>query len=249
MAVKTQQSKSKGVAALFNAKELKKFVKAYIFFLLMLEIFIFLVCLICQLEPINIPFPWRNYFLGALLIPIAITFLLGVVATALNLFFFGEDTSSGGSLSAGNRHGNPFKQTDKFDASLNAIKQVPFLLSLALICIGVILFSQLDKLFTLLARIGEQAVPYLFLGLAVALGIATVFIFAWLILKYKLEKLKCMNDYKLKMAAQLGVYITDDNTMIDNGGRVFQISDARPAPSDKTRPEETPRIIAQKDNM
>jgi len=102
----SEQDKNKyiGVATLFDNIELKRFVKFYIGL-------IFFLCFLLQLKPINIPFPWIYYFLSSFLIPIAITFLLGVFVTAFNLFIFG----------------NPNPQTDRIILTENGSEKNKYL--------------------------------------------------------------------------------------------------------------------------
>ena len=105
----SKQDKNKyiGVATLFDNFdniELKRFVKFYIGL-------IFFLCFLLQLKPINIPFPWKYYFLASFLIPIAIAFLLGVFVAAFNLFIFG----------------NPNPQTDRIILTENGSEKNKYL--------------------------------------------------------------------------------------------------------------------------
>ncbi len=147
----SEQDKNKyiDVATLFDNIELKRFVKFYI-------CLIFFLCFLLQLKPINIPFPWKYYFLASFLIPIAITFLLGIFVTAFNLFIFGNPnpqinhtilTENG---SGKNKHLNNFKLV------MSCIRQAPFLLGLLLLCLGTIIFSKLDTFIVLSREIGEK---------------------------------------------------------------------------------------------
>ena len=109
----SEQDKNKyiGVATLFDNIELKRFVKFYIALIFFLEIIIFFLCFLLQLKPINIPFPWKYYFIASFLIPIAIAFLLGVFVAAFNLFIFG----------------NPNPQTDRIILTENGSKKNKYL--------------------------------------------------------------------------------------------------------------------------
>lgn len=237
----TEDTKFRGIATLFDHAELKRFVKFYLLLIFILELFILLICFLLQLEPINMPFPWKYYFLASFLIPIGLTFLLGVFVTAFNLFLFGQPERSAGDTGsedgvegASGLSGRHY--IDKVNLSLSYIRQAPFLLSLLLLIIGVILFSQIDVFLTLLGSIGEKALYYLFILLAVLLFIGTIFIFVWVIIRYKLDKLRYQYEYKRDIMAQLGMIVTEDNRIIDGQGRVVAIADMRNASKKKEEP-------------
>lgn len=214
--------KSRGVATLFDQAELKKFVKAYLTLIFFMEIVIFIFCFMCQLEPIKIPFPWRYYFLASFLFPVALTFLLGLFVTAFNTFFFGSGTAT---ASGETPSEVPLFQgkLGKLSASLHFIKNAPFMLSLLLLGIGAILFSHLDGFLAIMAGLGEKAIRYSLIGFGVLAAIATIFGVIWIIGRYKLEKLRFEYDYKREVMAQLGVIITDRNTVIDAKGNTLAL--------------------------
>jgi len=89
---KLDNNNFKGISTLFDASELKKFIKYYISLIFLLEIIIFGSCFLFQLEPVNLPFPWKYYFLASFLVPIGVTFILGIFITAFNLFIYGHST-------------------------------------------------------------------------------------------------------------------------------------------------------------
>jgi hypothetical protein len=220
--------KSRGVASLFEQTELKKFVKSYLTFIFFMEIIIFLFCFMCQLEPIKIPFPWRYYFLASFLFPIALTFLLGIFVSAFNTFFFGATHTS---VPNEEKSGEPLfpERLGKLSASLHFLKNAPFMLSLLALGIGTILFSHLDGFLAVMAGLGEKAIRLSIIGFGVVAAIATVFGIIWIIGRYKLEKLKFEYDYKREVMAQLGVIITDQNTVIDAKGKVISLPEPIPA--------------------
>jgi hypothetical protein len=225
----SEQDKNKyiGVATLFDHIELKRFVKFYIGLIFFLEIIIFFLCFLLQLKPINIPFQCKYYFIEYFLIPIAITFLLGIFVTAFNLFIFGNPnpqinhtllTENG---SGKNKHLNNFKLV------MSCIRQAPFLLGLLLLCLGTIIFSKLDTFIVLSREIGGKAIQYGFIILGVVLAVATVFGFVWLFMKYKLEKMKCRYEYKRDVMTNLGLLVIDDNTLINYDGQVITQDEAK----------------------
>ena len=87
--------KQKGIASLFDKEELKKFFKNYLILIAIAETFVFFVSFVSQLGPDNTPFPWESYFFAAFIIPIAITFLLGVCIMGFNTYLFGEESEEG----------------------------------------------------------------------------------------------------------------------------------------------------------
>ena len=138
----SEQDKNKyiGVATLFNNIELKRFIKFYIGLIFFLEIIIFFLCFLLQLKPINIPFPWKYYFLASFLIPIAITFLLGIFVTAFNLFIFGNPNPQTHSTILTENDYEKNKYLNNFNLLVSYIRQAPFLLGLLLLCVGTIFF-------------------------------------------------------------------------------------------------------------
>ncbi|MCJ7616020.1 MAG: hypothetical protein MUO43_05735, partial [Desulfobacterales bacterium] len=84
------KNKTRGISTLFDKDELKKIIRWYIALIFLLEVIIFCSCFLFQLEPVNLPFPWKYYFLSSFLVPIGVTFLLGIFVTAFNIFVFGS---------------------------------------------------------------------------------------------------------------------------------------------------------------
>ena len=223
----SEQDKNKyiGVATLFNNFELKRFIKIYIGLIFFLEIIIFFLCFLLQLKPISIPFPWKYYFLASFLIPIAITFLLGICITAFNLFIFGNPSPQNTILTENSDEKN--KYLNNFNLLMSCIRQAPFLLGLLLLGVGLILFTKLDTFIVLSREIGGKAVHYVLIISGVVFAVATVFGLIWIFMKYKLEKMKCRYDYKRDVMTNLGLLVIDDNTLIDNEGQVITRDEAK----------------------
>lgn len=211
--------KYRGIAALFNNAELKGFVKTYLIFLFIIEILIFCICFLCQLEPINIPFPWKTYYLMAFTFPLGITFLLGIVISAFNKYLFGTHLSEPTKEAAEFSDSKP----DPFQNSLSLVRRVPFLIGLLLLTVGAIIFSKLDIFFQFAAQAGAKAFNYIFIGVAIILVITAISGLIWLIFNYKLHKMrmKYQFDYKTEMIKQLGLVLTDDNKLINSDGKVI----------------------------
>jgi hypothetical protein len=202
-----------GVATLFKTAEMRKFVIRYLYGILSLEVFIFLVFFLCQLHPINIPFSWKNFFMAALIMPIAATFLTGVFVTAFNFFFMSAGTAAPTPEAAAENppHAPEAPWHQKLQTAIGTVHhQMPFLLSLMLLCVVVVAIMHIDRFFAFLAGIGEAAIGYLFWGAAVLLGGATLLAVVFLISRYRLEKDRQQQEfqYRREMALRMGVIIT-----------------------------------------
>ena len=90
-----KKEKQSGLATLFDGVELKSFFINYLWFIVAVEILIFLVSFLGNLGPNKGPFPWKFYFYVSFVTPVAITFLLGVFILAFNQFIFGTAPASG----------------------------------------------------------------------------------------------------------------------------------------------------------
>lgn len=219
---KEQKRPSKGVAALFDITEIKTFLKNYIILVGIIEICIFSACFISQLGPGEIPFPWKTYFFAAFIIPVAITFLLGIFVMGFNKYLFGETDSVNQPVElypelSGKNY------LAKFQAFLNTIQQVPFLISLLLLGIVSGIIFKIDEIVAFISRAGERTAQYLLISLGIVLFAGTVFAFVWMILAYKLKKtaMQYKHQYKHEVAKQLGIIIMDDNTVIDQKGNII----------------------------
>jgi hypothetical protein len=159
------------------------------------------------------------------LIPIAITFLLGICITAFNLFIFGNPTPQNTILSENGYEKN--KYLNNFNLLMSCIRQAPFLLGLLLLGVGLILFSKLDTFIVLSREIGGKAVHYVLIISGVVFAVATVFGLIWIFMKYKLEKMKCRYEYKRDVMSNLGLLVIDDNTLINNEGQVITRDEAK----------------------
>ena len=227
----TKDAKIRGVATLFNKTELKSFFKTYIFFIFILEVLIFLFCFLCQLEPVSIPFPWKTYYVAAFVIPVGVTFLLGVFVTAFNIYIFGGSLRGGKAdpkLSENERVTNAdASYLGKLKSSLNVMRQIPFLAGLLFLMAGAIIFPKLYVFFEFLGQAGSAMINHTLIGLLILLGIGTFFGLVWLIMKYRLQKLSMQYQYKRDIMARLGLIMTDDNRLINTEGRVITFDDSK----------------------
>jgi len=242
----TSNERFRGVANLFQDTEIKKFIKFYLFFIFILEILIFFFCFLCQLEPINIPFPWKYYFLASFLMPVSITFLLGIFVTAFNIFIYGSATQRSELDDAlDGKPDNP-GYLGKINYSLSLIRQAPFLLSLFVLGVGALIFSQIDTFFAMLGAFGEKAIQYILIALAVLFVVATVYGFVWMTMRYKLHKMKYQYEYKREIMAQLGMVVIDDKTVVNNDGQVITLKQAKGLSAAKLKNDAgSPYLITQ----
>jgi len=215
---------SKGIASLFEERELKRFFKLYLYILFLLEILIFFISFLCQLEPIHIPFPWRYYLLASFLTPIVITFLLGVIVKSFNLFYFGLGVPVEESPAVDGVADNEKQASNKLHSSLQFFHQVPFLFMLLLLILMAIFVSQLDHVMAFVGVIGEEALVYGLTLLGILTFIGTVLACFWLVIRFKLEKLRYQYEYKRDVMIQLGVLVTEDDQLLDHDGRVISLA-------------------------
>ena len=240
----SDNNKFKGVSTLFDKYALKKFIGYYIGLIFLLEIIIFASCFLFQLEPVNLPFPWKYYFLASFLVPIAITFLLGIFVTAFNLFIFGHSTPQSVDYASSDKDEKKNSYLNRINTSLTLVRQVPFLLALLLLGIGSIIFSQLDTLIIFLGKIGVIAVEYVLIILGVIFAVAVVFALIWVIMKYKLEKMKYDYQYKQDVMSHLGLLVIDKNTVINHEGKVIAQNSEKKILPRKIKSDKDPLLIS-----
>jgi hypothetical protein len=218
------RGKRKGVASLFDDYEIKDLFRRYIQLLIVVEVLIFLVCWVYQLgidevavtgKPVDIPFPWKAYFLVSFSAPVAVTFLVGIVVVAFNSFLYGQK-------------GRPvFKETQgdgfagKVVRAANFCFQLPFLLTLLLLGVFIGIVFNLGLITDYLARFGEAASKIILIGLGCVLAAGTIFGVVRMILNYKLRKKNMEYDYKREVMDRLGIAILDERTMIDSQGKML----------------------------
>ena len=239
-------TKFAGIASLFESKEIKRFFKNYLFAICLLETLIFFISLFCLLEPFSMNFPWRYYLLASFLTPVVMTFLLGLVVKAFNVFFIdvgAEERAGSGTDDQNRQPGGTFA---KLNSSLSFLRQAPFLLSLLFLIVGAVIFSQIDHIFVVIGRVGEKAVMYTLVSLGILFLVFTIFAFVWLILKFKLEKVKYQTDHKREVMLQLGMFLTDDDRLINHDGQIISLQNKKQITgSDAGRPAiESPKQAA-----
>jgi hypothetical protein len=213
----------KGVASLFDDYEIKDLFRRYVQLLIVVEVLIFLVCWVYQLgidevavtgKPVDVPFPWKVYFLVSFIAPVAVTFLVGIVVVAFNSFLYGQRGAPifrdipGGAAGA-------------FAKAANFCFQLPFLLTLVLLGALVGIVYNLGAIMEYLARFGEAAARVVLIGLGCVLVAGTIFGVVRMVLNYKLRKKDMEYEYKREVMDRLGIAILDERTMIDSRGQAL----------------------------
>lgn len=231
---KSTQPSSKplrGIAALFDDFERKELFRKYVFFLGWVEVLILGVCWLYQLGDgtsdhlgkVDIPFPWKAYFLISFLTPVAITFIIGVVVVGFNKYFgevepAGEQTAQTESAESGE---DKSSRVYKLSKIVNWLQRLPFLALLLLLSVGSVFVYNLDTFLAFIANVGEKSVKVVLISAAVLVGIASVFAFILIILNYQLRKKSMAYQYKSDMAERFGLIILDDNTVLNKDGKLL----------------------------
>lgn len=221
---KPNQSKNKyfGIASLFDGLQLRTYFVNYLYFIVGVEILIFLVNFLGQLGPDKGPFPWKFYFYIAFIVPLAITFLLGIFIVAFNIFFFGKTQVSDESEPLVGDEADSRTQLFKLNALLNHASRFPFLPILFVLILGSVLIYKLDAIFLFIFNAGEKMVSYLLISTGVLLGAGLIFGLLWMLTNYRLNKKHMEHEYKYKqdVMKHLGLLVLDDNTVIDKEGKM-----------------------------
>jgi len=221
----------RGVAALFDDFERKELFHKYLFFLGWIEILIFATCWFYQLSdrgsdpsgPVSAPFPWKVYFLVAFLAPVAITFLLGMIVVGFNKYF-GETETLGEAVfpdlpAEGN--GEQAGRVYKLRQLVHWLQGLPFLGLLLLLGVAVGFFYKLDVLLAFLSNVGEKSVKIVLISASVLVAILSVFALVLIFLNFQLRKKSMEYRYRSEMAERFGLIILEDNTVLNNEGKLI----------------------------
>ena len=221
---RSSRKTSRNIAALFDKAELKALFIKFLILIGSVEIVIFFMCWLYQLGlkefdrygNVNIPFPWKTFFLLAFLVPVGITFLLGLFVSAFNHYL--QETRE------------PFSLSDKEQKSLWRLKtwwgivfQLPFLMMLLLLGLVAGIIYNLDGILLLTGRLGEVAFRYMIIVFAVILILAALLGLIWMIMTYKLKKRTIEYQYKRDVMERLGIMFLNDNTIVDADGNAIDL--------------------------
>lgn len=213
-----KENKPFGIASLFDRDQLRTSFVNFLYIVIGLELIIFVVMLVAS-QLAEEPFPWKSYLFITFIVPVAITFLLGIFILAFNHFFFGHDRETDDPTEedpqpAANSKSYLFKANSMIDS----MRKVPIMVTLFLMIIGALAAYKLDDALLVIVNTGEQLVKYLFVALGVLLFVATLVVLVWLTLNYKLRK-KHMDDqsqYRQAAMERLGLLIIDNEEAVDS---------------------------------
>ena len=229
----TEPSRSslQGIASLYDDFERKELFKKYLFFLGWMEVLIFAACWVYQLGngghdqygPVDLPFPWKTYFLVAFLAPVAITFLIGVVIVGFNKYF--ADTGQLEELSNAREPADPLTEGTGRLASLNRVvswvQKLPFLALLLFLALSVAFFSKLDVILTFVGNVGEKTVRIILFSAIGLVAVISIFLLILIVLNFKLRKKSMEYQYRSEVAERFGLIILDDMTVLNREGHLL----------------------------
>ena len=217
------KSQPKGIATLFEKEEIKDLFRTYLITICVIEGFIFFVSFLSQIGPETVPFPWKSYFFAAFIIPLTITFLLGIIVISFDHYIFGHQGISDEINSFYKSAADTRSRIHKFHAFLHVIRQVPFLLGLiTLVALSGIAYK-LDDILAVIGDVGGRTAHYLFIGLAVVFGVAVIIGLIWMFLSYNLRKktLEYQYQYKKDVIDKTGLVILGEDRVMDSDGRIL----------------------------
>lgn len=248
------------LAGLFNDLERKEIFKKYLFFLGWIEVLILALCWLAQLGdgsydqygPIDIPFPWKIYFLLSFLVPIGITFIIGVIVVGFNQYFIDPNHESPPDLAHESAQilGEKSGRITKMYKMVHLLQKLPFLALLILLTVGAFVFYKLDAFLSFVGTVGEKSVKYMLMGSVILLAVASIFGLILILLNYRLRKRAMDYEYKRDVAERFGLIILEDNTVLNREGQLLingkNFKDAVPLlpaaePSEKPA-DEKPRV-------
>ncbi len=225
------KTRLRSIAGLFDDSERKEFFKKYLFFLGWVEVLILAVCWLYQLGdgsydrfgPVEVSFPWKTYFLLSFLVPIGITFLIGVIIVGFNKYFIdsqGDESPDFATESAcipDEKSGRMYK----IYRMVHLVQKLPFLALLILLAVGTIFFYKIDAFLTFVGNVGEKSVHYLLIGGLILLAVASLFALILVLLNYQLRKRAMDYEYRRDMADRFGLIILEDNTVLNSEGQLL----------------------------
>lgn len=223
----SKNEKFVGVASLFDSVQLRAWFLHYLYFIIGVEILIFLVSFVGAIGPEKGPFPWKFYFFVAFTIPIAITFLLGIFILAFNKYLFGSSLLEDDKASVEGISSDRKSYMLKMNMFLNNMRHAPFLSVMFLLIMGAVVAYKLDDIMLLVFNAGEKVVKYVLISIAILLIGGVIFGVFWVIANYKLRKKHMEHhfQYKKDVMAQMGLLIMDDETVINKDGKVIAEKD------------------------
>ena len=223
---KQPEPKVPGLAASFEATEVKKLFFSFLITVMAVEGVILFLCYINLLVNEHGIFPWKPYLFATFIAPVAITFAFGLIVLIFNRFFFNESPPvvehqraffSGFGIGKGER----------IAAFFQVVHRLPILFSLLLLIAATALAYKLDAIVIYMAQVGVSTARYLFFTLIGSLVVAAIGIAVWMILSYRLRQksLQTGHQYRMQLMEQFEMVLLDDGTMINKKGDVVYQQD------------------------
>ena len=227
-------NKRTGIAGILEKKEIKEYFDTLFILVGGIEFVIFIAHFIGSLGPGKGPFPWKQYFFVALMAPIALTFIVGLIVIVFNFYLYGSqqnafDLEESPFVGAKMRR---FGHSFKFLFSI--IQQVPVLAGLFILGIGSVVLFKLDVILSVLGHIGEKTAFYVFILLCVLVFGVLIFLVFWLYWQFKLQRYNIQQEweYKQKVVESTGLIILDDHMVCNRDGKVISYDGSIKAPED-----------------
>jgi len=226
--VQQEQSGNKvsGLAASFDATEVKKLFFSFLITILSIEGVVFFLCYINLLVNENGAFPWKPYLFASFIAPVVVTFIFGLIVLIFNRFFFNQtppfiDNQKGFTPAFGLGKG------EKIATFFQIVHRLPILFSLLLLIAATALAYKLDSIVVFMAQVGVSTARYLFFTLIGVLVASAIGIAVWMILSYRLRQktLQSGHDYRMQLMEQFGMVLLEDGTMINKEGRIVYQQD------------------------
>ena len=220
------ENKVLGLAASFEAAEVKKLFFSFLITILSVEGVIFFLCYINLLVNENGVFPWKPYLFATFIAPVAVTFIFGLIVLVFNRFFFNQappviESQNGFSPAFGLGKG------EKIATFFQIVHRLPILFSLLLLIAATVLAYNLDSIVIFMAQVGVSTARYLFFTLIGVLIAAAIGIAIWMVLSYRLRQktLQSGHDYRMQLMEQFGMVLLEDGTMINKEGQIVYQQD------------------------
>jgi len=229
MRKKLKKGKLVGVAGLFDEIQLRSYFLNYLYIVVGIEVLIFLITYIGSITPTEQPFPWKLYFFMAFTVPVAFTFLLGILVLAFNYFCFGNSDANekDETLVAGNQENKSYLL--KFNSLVYSTRKLPFLFIMLLLLIGAMIAYKMDVILMFVVNASEKMVQYLLVAGGVLLAAGIVCGGIWLFINYKLRKkhMEYQYQYRNQVMERLEFLVMDDHTVVKKDGEVISLHEPK----------------------
>ena len=228
--MESKNKKRIGVASLFDAEEIKEYFNTFFILLSGIEFVIFVAHFIGSIGPESGAFPWKQYFFVSFIAPLVMVFLIGLVVIGFNFYLFGNETDStvDDGMHGGDEAPDRKNLGRTFQRFITVIHQLPALAGIFTLGLGSVVLYKLDVILATIGHVGERTAYYLFIGLGVIVAGSLLFILFWLFWKFKLQKYQMEQrwNYRNRVMEKTGLIILDNNTVINEEGKVLVVDQA-----------------------